>query len=204
VIAFTQIALTTQRGPRRALVATPTKGDVRLGRERLLALRTSLEPSMLDLEIVARAKEAKAQLMIFRGRNDLGDASYGFDDRLDERSTLELGRLLVESQLHSYRKLAAAGVLCIVHTDLGFREVSALREGSRLLLEEVGATLDSEAKGDQALARVDEWALRNFSYFFSVSMARLLAETLPNLMPIIEQRAPNLSKLLANAGLGHA
>jgi hypothetical protein len=203
MMSFSQIVLNTQRGARRALVATPGgRTTVRLGHDRLQNLRAVMEPSPLDLEIIARAKDAKAQLMIFRGRDDLGDASWGFDDDLGENAAMELGRLLVESQLYAYRRLASVGVLCIVHTDLGFREVNALREGTRVLLEEMErAAADATDPTTLALSQLDTWALK---YFFSVTMARLVAETLPNLMPMIEQRAPNLSKLLAAAGLGAA
>jgi hypothetical protein len=205
MMSFGQIVLNTQRGARRALVATPgARSTVRLGRDRLNGLRAVMEPSPLDLEIIARAKDAKAQLMIFRGQDDLGNASWGFDDSLDENATMELGRLLVESQLYAYRRLASVGVLCIVHTDLGFREVNALREGTRVLLEEIENAEATDDPTAQALAQLDTWALKNFSYFFSVTMARLVSETLPNLMPMIEQRAPSLSKLLTAAGFAGA
>ncbi len=79
-------------GRRSAVVLTPST-HVRVGRERLEALRTAHPGGELDREILAKVRslEPADRLVVFRGRCPDGKGSWGFDDDLTEAERSELG-----------------------------------------------------------------------------------------------------------------
>lgn len=187
----------TAQGARDALVAEPGEHIV-LGSARLSALReqdATPEPSAIDRALLDAAEEARgAHLMVFRGKNDHDDGSYGFDEALDEDERTELAYRLLRAQLPTYRKLVAAGIIVVFHVDLGFAEVEAFRSQLRRLADELKR---DEGILDPTLRELDVWIVEHLAYFFAVSYQRVLEETLPSMLPLIERRATQVAERLA-------
>jgi hypothetical protein len=189
----------TAQGARDALVAEPGEHLV-LGRALLDALRAIeepavAEPSAIDRALLEAAAEARgAHLMVFRGKNDHETGSYAFDEALDETERMDLAYRLLRSQLPTYRKLVAAGIIVLFHVDLGFAEVEAFRSQIRRLADELKR---DEGSVDPTLRDLDVWILDHLAYFFAVSYQRVLEETLPSMLPLIERRATQVAERLA-------
>lgn len=181
----------TRRGPREALIVTPDR-EVVVGRDRLSALRGAArrgatEPGAIDETILHQARRhPDAHFLIFRAKDDDGACRYRFDEGLDDAEARELAALMVRSQMTTYRELVGAGMHLLLHAELGFREVELFRSESR------AALADLEAGGGDPGAALDAWILQHLTYFFAISYAKLVSETLPSLLPLLEQRAPQL------------
>ena len=88
-----EVTLDTARGERRALVATPTRhlrikpGDMKRDD------RVDFRPD----PVAKRAQEARgdAKLMIFRGKDDVGQGSWAIDGTVDEGQAAAVGEELV-------------------------------------------------------------------------------------------------------------
>jgi len=199
-VEFGTSVLETRRGPRTALMVTPSR-DIRVGRERLRELRVAPDGGSLDEQIWRSAtKHADASIMVMRGRNDDGSGSWGFDEELTDEETTELGELLVRSQVPTYRRLIAAGMLALIHVEFGFREVAALRNATAVVRDELERRSQSElekAPPAAAVHALDVWILRHLTFFFSVSFDKVASDTLPEMLPLIEQRAAHLEELVA-------
>jgi len=196
---ITSVTLDTPRGDRHALVATPTRhlrigvGDVapdeRGGRRE--------SPLVAD----ALRKQADARLMIFRGRDDSDTSSWAIAEGATEAQAAELGENIVRSHLPFWRQLAASGLVLLVHLDLDERTRVALEAGRRIVVREL--RLKSRTEGtladetEEAIARLDLWILKHLTFFFGLSFKRAVASTLPDMMPMLEQRDVSLRRLLA-------
>ena len=181
----------THRGERVALVARPTT-HVRVGMDRLEELRASLDAGRIDSEILAAARAASDPFfLIFRGSDPDGGGSYAFEETLDDESADELAFLLVRSQLYTYRRLVAAGVMVLMHVDLEVRDVTCFRDATARLRDELVAR-----DASSPLEQLDVWILSHLTFFFSVSYERVLRDTIPAMMPMIERRVPQLAARL--------
>lgn len=178
----------TRRGPREALIVTPDREMV-VGRDRLDDLRRVDDPGALDETILdAARRHPNANYLIFRGRGEDGGVRYRFDDALSDDEARELAGRMVRSQLKTYRRLVAAGMHLLLHAELGFREVELFRSETRVALAEI-----ERASGlPDAVQALDAWILQHLTYFFAISYAKLIEETLPSLLPLLERRAPQL------------
>jgi hypothetical protein len=134
-----------------------------------------------------RDRSGTVQLVVFRGRNDAGTATWGFDPGLDPGLDVDLGYWLVRTQLPTYRALTKLGINLLTHIELGPREVVAFKEGTRRLLEEVVAVREAgEAAPD---ADRDVWILSNLTTFFEDALEPMMNEILPNRLARAEARA---------------
>ena len=117
-LAFEEVSIQTKNGPRTALIVTPRAHFV-LGRERLARLRANTRPGALDDAVYLRVKAAASRpsVVVFRAKSDDGAGSWGFDPDLSAFEARDLAKRLARTHIESHRRLFAAGVLAVVHTD---------------------------------------------------------------------------------------
>lgn len=161
-----------------ALLIVPN-GHLRVGRERLLVSGPP-EPSALDRQIQAAAGPANggcARVSVFCSRALDISGSWGFEEDLEPAEVDELGMRLVESQVITLRCLFLAGVGMHVRIDFGRREQSAFRMATAELLKRLVRKRQRTSGLTRELADLDAWLLREFVFFFSVSVKRLMEST---------------------------
>ena len=182
--------MVTRHGPRKVLASHPA-AEIVVGGDELTRLRETTAPSALDREIVARAEAGSFDVYAFAARHEA--SAWRLADDLRGPELLELGTYLVQSHLWVYRRLAAAGVACIIAVELGEKEHEAMARGTRHALELVGDTADPQHD-------LDRWLLQHMCFFTSVAMSRAVGHILPDKLPLLERRRPSLAKLLVAAG----
>ena len=178
----------TRKGPRRALVLTP-EADIRVGRERLLALRTGGASGEIDQVLADRVRFSKVHydVVVFRGKTEDGAASYRLDDQLEREQLEELALRLVASQLSCWRSLLELGVSLIVHSDFG-SSAKPFRDACRSLAD----TPDRDSGVGARVANIDEWLLRHLIFYFSQSYEATMSTLLPDKLPLLELRKEKL------------
>lgn len=188
-LAFADIELSAPGGTWGVLVVTPTE-HVRVGRVRLDELRAKDELGPLDASMMQAAEErrGRASIVVFRGRDDEGQGSWGFADDLDESGRAEAATLMLRSHLVIYRALRDADYELVLHTELGGPEVTAMREA----VDIHSAWLRSRPVfDDEERARIDTdlWILRHLVFHFEIGFSRLVESVLPEKIAMLERRA---------------
>lgn len=204
-LSLTAREVTSPKGAGRVLVAVPT-GARRYDRDRLTKLRMEVASARLDEPLIAevRALGAPGSVFLVSAGGGDGERSWSIDAALDATDGAALAKLLLRVQLPTYRALVRAGVTALVHADLDPVTCAAMRDGSRLLLRELRmlSQADGSLADDRADAarRVDTWIVQHLLYVFTQPVEQVLGETLPDLVPLVEQRRSSLSSLLAETG----
>lgn len=170
--------------------------------DRLDALRTDLSPGPIDLEVLrqVRLRDGRVRVLALRG-TDGAVGSYRFDPALARAQVRELGYLLVKSQIATYRRLLAMGVLVHLHVDWGGLETDAFRQGTTRLADEVNALTSRRSLPDGllALCQLDSWMLRHLQFYMTLGLERALTDVLPEKLPLLEIRMPHVKEMLAQA-----
>lgn len=188
-LAFSELELPGPHGECRVLVVTPTE-HVRVGAARLAELRAGEVMGRLDAQLLAEAKAraGQAAIVVFRARDDDGLGSWGFGDDLDPADELEVAALMLRSHLVVYRELRVSGYAIIVHTELGEREVRAMRAAVDEHLEELRhRPLFDDAERERN--ENDRWILRHLVFHFEIGFGRLVESVLPDKIAMLERRA---------------
>lgn len=188
----------TSKGPRHVLVMTP-RAPLRVGRERLIELRRSAAGSPIDDECVRRVRRGRGRIraVLFRGRNDDSSASWGFAEDLGPDEELELAQLLVRSMNVTRRRLMAAGVLVHMHTEFSFRDADLCKRATERVIDELEGELAERVSPATTLLRLDLWALRHLTFYFTLAFDKVLSSVLPDKLPILERREHRVQELLA-------
>lgn len=200
-VVFSDAVIESHKGPRRALVITPTQVH-RVGRETLERLRASGDEGPIERSIVDYMERASEPypFTIFRGQDEDGTVSWGLEEGLDQHEAHELARRLILSHLATHRCLLRAGTYVMVHTDFDSRDALVFRRASEELAEERARTL-AETTEPTAEAQADLWILRHYNFYFSLGYEKVLANVLPDRVPLIELRQghiESLARALAN------
>ncbi len=179
----------------RALVVSPTQGIV-LDRARLEELRGTTAGSDFDREIVAnvRAHQGESCVVVISARGKTQDEFWRFDPSLSAEEAAELGYLLVEDELPTYRRLVAAGVFSMVHVNWGVRETLAYQQGTKRLLKELraAAMAQSETTGPSAMvAAADRFILANLTSFHNESLEAVVQNSLGAKLPDLLESEPH-------------
>lgn len=189
-----EVGIETRRGPRKAMVVTPTE-HVRVGRERLENPR-GREMSDVDRQLLEQMqrREGRVTAVIFRGRDDHGAGSWGFDPSLDAHESDALALELLRGMVLVYRSFVESGVCVHAHADWGPAEARAFRVANASLVGELGEQL---ARGglrpvQRREAEVELWTLRNLTFFFTLGYRTLVRSVLPEKLPMLEQRTDRL------------
>jgi len=201
-LGFEEIAIETKNGPRKALVVTP-RVHLILGQERLARLRRDARPGALDDALYLRVKAAAPAptVVVFRARSDDGKGSWGFDPHLADSDARELAKRLVRTHVESHRRLFAAGVLAVVHTDYGLREAELFRAAEGELAQEEEERAKNETGTASALAQLNTWTLRTLSFTYTLRAQKVIADLLPSTIAMLEQSAPMVKEMLAAAAV---
>lgn len=197
MLSFEESTVLTRSGPRMALVMTPQL-PVIVGHMRMAQLRHDAGPGPIDEEMLkeVRRRNGRVQILMMRGQNDDGSGRWSIDPSLTDEEAAELGYLLNKSQIPTYRRFLALGVIVYVHAEFGRREADAFRRGADRLLEELQKAPEKDA-ATMAIRRVDAWILRNLTFFFSLGASAVLTDVLPNKTPLFEARLPRIREMLA-------
>jgi len=187
-------------GERVALVVTPA-GELRIGRDRLKALRMTHEGGDTDREILenVRAHAGEDRIVVFRGRAPDGRGSWGFAADLDDDERAELGYHLVASEVPTYRRLVAAGVFALIHVEWGAAEVQAYRAGTERLLDELEASSVPEVEADPAqvaVSTIDRYILRHLTSFYEDGFEEVVRSVLLAHLATFEQQIPHFRAMV--------
>ena len=82
----------------------------------------------------------------------------------------------------------ASGYALFVHTELGPREVTALRRAVDVHLEELRRRSVFDEQERQRVEN-DRWILRHLVFHFEIGFSRLVESVLPDKIELIERRA---------------
>jgi hypothetical protein len=186
---FDEATIETKDGPRLALIVTPA--PVVVGRARLEALRKSTAAGALDREIIdeVRKRAGRVKALVIRF------ADWRVDPSLDVHEREELGLLLTRSQLSTYRRFLSAGVVVVVHGELGPVETEVFRRGAEHVIADLESS-PAKREEERALQRVDLFDLKHLCFFFSLSIDRLSREILPPQLKLFETRAERIRDML--------
>lgn len=189
---FSERSFETNRGRRAALVLTPNV-HVTIGPERITGLRAQIGMSEVDRMVIgeARARSERVDLTIFRGRDDDGNGSWGFVEGISEDDASQLAMAMLRSNLPLYRGLMRAGLCLHLHVDWGPVELVAFREAA----EELSSELEVRSEGEDADA-VDVWILRNLTFFFALSLEKVLTSILPEKLALMEKRMERIQRMV--------
>jgi hypothetical protein len=195
----------TAMGSRTALVVSP-EAHVRVGRERLEALRRDHEGGAIDEAVLRLVSEHSGEdlLVVFRGRSADGQGSWGFAEDLTDEEAGELGYHLVVDQLPTYRRLVRAGVFALVHTEWGVREAEAYRAGTKQLLEELEsqAVPEVEASTEEvAVSNADRYILRNLTHFHDAPFDAVVRSVIIAHLESFEAQIPHFRELIRDVPL---
>jgi len=194
MLEFTTREFETESGTYAALVITPSE-HIRVPASRLDELRAQVEEhsaSPVDLRILAEGKRRASEvaLTIFRGLDDDGRGSWGFEPGVDEQTAQELAYYLLRDQLFLYRGLFDAGILLSFHVEWPNDELHAYRHALARLRDELNPNADSGVFGRERddAASVDRWLLRHGVFFFHATLDKLIDEMLPEKWALMERR----------------
>lgn len=195
-LAFEEIAVPTASGARSALVVTP-RLHISLGAARLAALRAAERGGEIDDALYMKVKSCtqSPSAVIFRARSDDGAGSWGFDPRLPDADARDLAKHLARTHMQSHRRLFAAGVLAVVHTDYGTREADLFRAVETELAQEEEARAASGSAG----AQLNLWTLRTLTFTYTLRASKVISDLLPNTIVMLERTAPMVKEMLAAA-----
>lgn len=187
-----------EMGKQWGVVLTP-RSHIRIGRDRLAALRRQPELSDLDHRILSavRSETDPATFVILRGSSDDGEGSWGFEEGMSRDELEELGYLMVSAQLLTWRSLALSGVTLFLKVEWGAREIDAIGAGThRLFTELTEAASAEEDEGRKALLELNAWVARFLSFWLLTSYAECKATFLPRTLKRTAKRGQKLRALI--------
>jgi hypothetical protein len=197
---FAEQTIETPEGSSLLLVATPDE-NVSVGRERLAELRASTTQGEIDKQIIWEIEQRKGRVraLMLRCRNDDGAVTWGFDESLREDEALELGYLLIKSQVPTYRSFVENGVQGHFVVELGDREARALNIGKMQLVAELSDQLERLPKDDPraSVLLFHTWLLQNFMYRLHLDASETIDIFLPRSLPILEGGRKAVELMLA-------
>ena len=162
---------------------------LRAGKDREQAANT--DPTARGNEIAAAIRSehgAAVRVSVFCGRAPEAAGSWQFADDVDQEVAYGVALELVRAQIVTLRYLFMAGVCMHVRIDFGGREQIAFRRATLEVRRELEAELARLNGVARELAELDAWLLRNFVFHFTVSVDRLIENTLNGNIHAIKQR----------------
>jgi hypothetical protein len=175
----------------RAITITP-KNPMVVGRERIEKLRNSSSVNQVERNLVAQVRVRNdVRIVLFRAKNDAGQRVWQFDSDLDDTMLQDAGAVMTSALLPLHRRLMAAGVMLMVHTDWGRRESFAMREGMR-------ATADRANQGNTPLDAAHHWLLTHMLLHVGLDQEHVTNTLLPDYLNLIDRRWERVRGLIAN------
>lgn len=177
----------------RAMVITP-RVPLHFDRQRLEKIRFSTELSEVERWLVEQAQQRGegATIVIFRAVNEGGGRVFEFGTDLPEDELEEGGYVFSRALLPLHRRLLAAGVMLMVHTDWGGRPCYAMRQGKRRMLDEFRSS-----SYHTAVRVADEWILKHQLLHVALPFEHVRTQLLPDHLAAIERRRSHVSQLVS-------
>src|SRR6185503_2892331 len=108
---------------------TPKNAMV-IGRERIEKLRHADGVNQVERNLIAQVRRREnVRIVLFRAKNDAGQRVWQFGPDIQDSMMADVGIVMTKALLPLHRRLMAAGVMLMVHTDWGGRECVAMRDG---------------------------------------------------------------------------
>ncbi len=193
-VEFSEIEITSEDHRWRALVVAATV-PVILDREKLLALRQDTAAGPIDRMILQKVRTSdRFDLIIFRGRSE-GTGCWTFSPDLTPAEQDELGYLLTKSQVQTYRRFLAAGLLAIIHVEFDTNVIDAFRSGTDRLLGELELSLNG-GTAPSRIAAADRWSLRHLTFYFGLSFERAVQSALPGRLRLLGPGVARMRELV--------
>jgi hypothetical protein len=105
-----------------------------IDQSRLERLRRATTVNQVERDLIEQARRrGGVRVVLFRAVNDAGERVWQFDPHFDQPQLEEAGLVMIEALLPLHRRLMAAGVMLMVHTDWGARECHAMRHGTKIM-----------------------------------------------------------------------
>jgi hypothetical protein len=104
----------------------------------------------------------------------------------------QAGLVVTRALLPLHRRLMAAGVVLMVHTEWGTRECYAMRHGLRKLVEEIDAK-----RAPSATDEADRWLLSHMLLHVALNLDHVATTLLPTHLAMIDRRWPRVRELVA-------
>lgn len=145
------------------------------------------------------------RVSVFCGQAPDDTGSWGFADDLRRAEIEAIAVNLVKAQLITYRRLFHVGTCMHVRLDVGAREQAAFKQANQDVARELAQRIPRLQGVEREIAETDLWILKNFVYFFAVSVDRLLASTLGSNSHAVRmqlKRAAQRRAMLSEAALG--
>ncbi len=178
---------------------TPTE-DFELGRERLEELRARPGPGAIDREILAAVRERARPVhaLVFRGRSGSERGFWRLSEQLDDDERVELATRIVRGQIETHRRLIAAGVQVLVHTELRVRELAALRSGSETVARELEQALHGAPTDQVPILRADLDILTQRVTYVGMRFDQAMMTRLPELLVALERQDLQRRRMFAD------
>lgn len=208
VVSLRELTVETRRGPRKVLVARPTRRSS-LDRKRLEALRAGdfssrLNDAIFD-ELARRTGGEKVpyDAILFEAGAGQGKR-WGFAEDISEEEIVEFGELMIRSQLRMFEQVAERGVAVLAGVEFGERELIAYDRGARRLASRLEQTVAEHAERgvdphdneDVARARLHLWLLDHFAIWSDASADEFIEQRLPETLVSSERIRRKLSRML--------
>ncbi len=193
-VQISEYVVPTKVGDRTAMVITP-RTHVRVG---LSAVEHVDGMSALDETLLreAQARSPRITFCVFRGRSDEGDGSWCFADAMTQAQDRELASKLLPGQMIAYRGLLRAGVSLFVHADWGERETDAFRWAVDHRIAALREEIEPDETVGTSASAIDLWILRNLTFFFTLSFAKMIETILPDKLALMEARMERIRRLV--------
>lgn len=161
-----------------------------IGTDRLERLAGSDSVNEVERGLVDEAAQRSATAVILRAANDRGERLWNFDEGLSETELIEAGPIMCRALLPLHRRLAAIGVLTMVHTEWTPRDCYTMRVGAQRLLRE-------RSQADDPLSGLDVWMLSEMLTYVARPAAEVTRASLPFRLLTADRDLSRLRALVA-------
>lgn len=159
--------------------------------------------SDVDREIIDQVDRRGGDVSVFilRGRSDDGTGSWQIDPEVSRAEAIDMGGVLLRTQMPVWRHFLLSGVQLTLHYDWGAREVDACQAGMKDLEADLAAIVEQRetSGGDDELfrlARLDLWLARHMVAYMSGDLEHALSDHLPQKLGLLAARLTRIRELV--------
>ena len=139
-----------------------------------------------------RERSDRVRVVLFRAMNSAGQRVWQFDPDMSEEELEEAGIVFTRALLPFHRRLMAAGIVLMVHTEWGIRECYAVRHGLRVLSKQL------ESKSNPTpVEEADRWVVGHMLLHVALNLEHVTTTLLPAHLTMVERRWPRVQELVS-------
>jgi hypothetical protein len=200
VLSFAQRELDVGGERRKVLVARPAYG-VRLDAQRLERMRKGDFVSRVDMEILQAvgAELGAIALVVFDAASHDEQLGWAFDPGLEDEQRMELGHLLLGSQLALYRELVRMKSSGLVGIGFGSFELAAFQRGTVRVVTELSNELESAEPARAAQIEIDLWLIEHAATWTGLPLDQYFETKIVDEIASRDAKRPEIEQLLAAA-----